>query len=55
MLLSILFLMIFFCNMPFVFFAGKGYLMSVIHQIFYKKDVAETTEVEQNENQDEGY
>ena len=55
MLLSILFLMIFFCNMPFVFFAGKGYLMAVIHQIFYKKDVAETTEVEQNENQDEGY
>ena len=54
-LLRILFLMIFFCNMPFVFFAGKGYLMAVIHQIFYKKDVAETTEVEQNENQDEGY
>lgn len=47
-LLRILFLMIFFCNIPFIFFAGKIALMSVVHQILYKKDVAvEATEVEQ--------
>ena len=46
-LLRILFLMIFFCNIPFIFFAGKIALMSVVHQIFYKKDVAEATEVGQ--------
>ena len=47
-LLRILFLMIFFCNIPFIFFAGKIALMSVVHQILYKKDVVvEATEVEQ--------
>ena len=45
-LLRILFLMIFFCNIPFIFFAGKIALMSVIHQIFYKKEVAEVAEAE---------
>ena len=38
--------MIFFCNIPFIFFAGKIALMSVIHQIFYKKDVSEVAEAE---------
>lgn len=42
--------MIFFCNIPFIFFAGKIALMSVIHQIFYKKDAAETVDIEQIEN-----
>ena len=42
--------MIFFCNIPFIFFAGKIALMSVIHQLFFKKDVAETADVEQLEN-----
>ena len=45
-LLRILFLMIFFCNIPFIFFAGKIALMSVVHQIFYKKDIAEVAEAE---------
>lgn len=34
-LLRILFLLIFFCNIPFVFFAGKLALMAVIHQCCY--------------------
>lgn len=36
-LLRCLFMMIFFCNIPFVFFAGKTALISVIHQCFFKK------------------
>ena len=32
-----LFLIIFFCNIPFVFFAGKVALTAVIFQCFYKK------------------
>ena len=38
--------MIFFCNIPFIFFAGKIALMAVIHQIFYKKDAAEVADLE---------
>ena len=31
--------MIFFCNIPFIFFAGKTALIAVIHQCFYQKKV----------------
>lgn len=31
--------MIFFCNIPFIFFAGKIALMAIIHQCFYAKKV----------------
>ena len=36
-LLQCLFLLIFFCNIPFVFFAGKIALMAVLHQCCYSK------------------
>lgn len=37
-MLRCLFMMIFFCNIPFVFFAGKVALLAVVHQCFYKKN-----------------
>ena len=36
-LLRCLFLMIFFCNIPFIFFAGKIALMSIVHQCCFNK------------------
>ena len=36
-MLRILFLLIFFCNIPFVFFAGKIALMALVYQVFYEK------------------
>ena len=36
-LLRCIFLLIFFCNIPFVFFAGKIALMAIVHQCFYAK------------------
>ena len=46
------FLLIFFCNIPFVFFAGKIALMAIIHQCFYaKKDASSRASV--NEADDE--
>ena len=39
--IEIVFLLIFFCNIPFIFFAGKGALFGAIKIIFYpKKDAA---------------
>jgi len=40
-LLRILFMMIFFCNIPFVFFAGKVALLAVVQEIFYSKAEAD--------------
>ena len=43
-ILRCVFLMIFFCNIPFVFFAGKIALMAIIHQCLYaKKDAGRVT------------
>lgn len=39
-ILRFLFLIIFFCNIPFVFFAGKLALMAIVHQCFYQKKPA---------------
>ena len=36
-MLRVLFLLIFFCNIPFVFFAGKIALVAIVHQCFYTK------------------
>ena len=33
--------MIFFCNLPFVFFAGKVALLAVVHECLYKKGASE--------------
>lgn len=32
-----MFLLIFFCNIPFVFFAGKIALLAVVHQLAFEK------------------
>jgi len=53
-LLQCLFLLIFFCNIPFVFFAGKIAMMAVIHQCcFSKKSVAPPTPEEEQALEDE--
>ena len=36
-LLRCVFLMIFFCNIPFIFFAGKVALMAIVYQCIYAK------------------
>jgi len=36
-LLQCLFLLIFFCNIPFIFFAGKSSVIAIIHQCCFKK------------------
>ena len=36
-LLQCLFLLIFFCNIPFVFFAGKVAFMAIVHQCCFTK------------------
>jgi amino acid permease len=53
-LLRFLFLIIFFCNIPFVFFAGKLALMAVISQCFFEKkpSAIETEATEHNPNDD---
>ena len=39
--IEIVFLLIFFCNIPFIFFAGKGSLFGIIKIMCYlKKDAA---------------
>lgn len=48
--LRFLFLMIFFCNIPFVFFAGKIALLAVIHQCFYDKKPAGHRAIEIDED-----
>lgn len=35
--IELIFLLIFFCNIPFVFFAGKGSLFGAIKIMFYQK------------------
>ena len=59
-----MFLLIFFCNIPFVFFAGKVALLAVVHQCCYQKkeemspaeaaNAAEAAENAEND-QDDGY
>ena len=44
--LRCLFLTIFFCNIPFVFFAGKVALIAVTFQCFYKKKESNSNSVE---------
>ena len=44
-LLRCLFLMIFFCNIPFVFFAGKVALLAVVYECFYEKKATTVFEV----------
>lgn len=39
--ISIVFLLIFFCNIPFVFFAGKGALFGAVKTMFYEKKTGE--------------
>lgn len=52
-LLRCVFLLIFFCNIPFVFFAGKIALMAIIHQCFYAKK--EPGRVVQGAEDDDGF
>ena len=48
-LLRCIFLLIFFCNIPFVFFAGKIALMAIVHQACYAAKKPEVTSIN-NEN-----
>ena len=41
---SVLFLMIFFCNIPFVFFAGKVALLAVVYECFYEEKETDQSE-----------
>ena len=38
--------MIFFCNLPFVFFAGKVALLAVVYECFYTRERKETDALE---------
>merc|ERR1712196_127530 len=37
-MLQAVFLLIFFCNIPFIFFAGKASLLSLVQQLYKKMD-----------------